>query len=367
MIKVLENFKKSWTSLDKWIFFSTLLLMIIGILLTLSSSVIYSNKLNISDNYLIKKHLLILPLSIFIILFLSNLSPEKIVIFSFLTFSIFLVLSLMPYFLSSEVKGANRWINIFNFSVQPSEFLKPTFVIVTSTLLSRFQKKHDNSLKINISILVLIGIVLFIQPDFGMFLLIFLTWFLQLTLFGISIKVIFLLILLGLITITFAYFSLSHVKFRIDSFFNFSYGDNYQVHKSIDSFTSGGFFGQGIGAGKISPYLPDVYSDFILSLAAEELGLIFVIFIIIIYSFIFLRSIYHSKNKKDLFLFLSISGLAIIFILQAIINIFSTLNLIPTKGMTLPFLSYGGSSLLSCAILIGFILSLSKKKYHERK
>ena len=111
--------------------------------------------------------------------------------------------------------------------------------------------------------------------------------------------------------------------------------------------------------------MPDVYSDFILSLAAEELGLISVLVVVILYSFIFYRSIYHSTRKNDIFYFLSISGLAIIFILQTMINIFSTLNLIPTKGMTLPFLSYGGSSLISCAILIGFILSLSKKKYEK--
>ena len=365
MNSILDQIKFWWLSLDRWIVFSIILLMIIGIFLILSSSSIYANRLDISENYLIKRHLFILPICICIIIALTNFSVEKIVIFSFITFSVSLVLSIIPNFVFNEIKGASRWISLYGFSIQPSEFLKPTFVIVTATLLSRFQKKKDNSLKINIFLLSLIGLVLFFQPDFGMFLLILLTWFSQLILFGVSKKTIFFLLLLSLIFIILAYVALDHVRFRIDNYFQPDTGDNYQVHKSIDSFTNGGFFGQGLGAGEVSHYLPDVYSDFILSLAAEELGLISVLVVVILYSFIFYRSIYHSTRKNDIFYFLSISGLAIIFILQTMINIFSTLNLIPTKGMTLPFLSYGGSSLISCAILIGFILSLSKKKYEK--
>lgn len=365
MNSILDQIKFWWLSLDRWIVFSIILLMIIGIFLILSSSSIYANRLDISENYLIKRHLFILPLCICIMIVLTNLSVEKIVIFSFITFSVSLVLSTIPNFLFNEIKGASRWINLYGFSIQPSEFLKPTFVIVTATLLTRFQKKKDNSLKINIFLLSLIGSVLFFQPDFGMFLLILLTWFSQLILFGVSKKTIFFLLLLSLMIIILAYVALDHVRFRIDNYFQPTTGDNYQVHKSIDSFTNGGFFGKGLGAGEVSHNLPDVYSDFILSLAAEELGLISVLIVVILYTFIFYRSIYHSTRKNDIFRFLSISGLAIIFILQTMINIFSTLNLIPTKGMTLPFLSYGGSSLISCAILIGFILSLSKIKYEK--
>ncbi len=365
MNSFLYQIKLWWLSLDRWIVFSIILLMIIGIFLILSSSSIYANRLDISENYLIKRHLIILPICIFIMIILTNLSVEKIVIFSFIIFSVSLVLSIIPNFVSYEIKGASRWISIYGFSIQPSEFLKPTFVIVTATLLTRFQKKKDNSLKINVFLLSLIGSVLFFQPDFGMFLLILLTWFAQLILFGVSKKIIFLLLFLSLIIIILAYVTLDHVKFRIDNYLQPATGDNYQIHKSIDSFTNGGFFGQGLGAGEVSRFLPDVYSDFILSLAAEELGLICVLIVIILYTFIFYRSIYHSTRKNDIFYFLSISGLAIIFILQTMINICSTLNLIPTKGMTLPFLSYGGSSLISCAILIGFILSLSKIKYEK--
>lgn len=366
MNSLLSNFKLWWKSLDQWILFSTIILIVIGIFLVLSSSIIYGNKLGVNEHYLIRKHLFFIPFCLFIILFFSIFSKENVVMFSFIAFFLFLLLSVIPNFISSEIKGASRWLKVHNLSIQPSEFIKPTFIIVTSTLLTRFQKKHDNSLKINIILLFIIGIILLSQPDFGMFLLISLTWFLQLTLFGISKRIMSALVLLGSVVLFFAYKTLNHVKFRIDSFFEPSIGDKYQINNSIDSFTNGGFFGKGIGAAEISPRIPDVYSDFILSLAAEEFGLVSVFIILTLYGLIFFRSIFHVQKQNDLFFFLSLSGLIIMFITQIMINIFSTLNLIPTKGMTLPFLSYGGSSLISCSVLIGFILSFSKKNDEKR-
>ena len=359
----MKNIKSWWLSIDKWILYSTLGLILVGFFLILSSSSIYSEKLSINTDYLFKKHLIMLPFAILIILMTSCLPIEKIIIFSFVLFVICLILSVIPIFFFSQLKGANRWINIFNFSLQPSEFLKPTFVIVTSTLLTRFYRKRDHSMKVCFFMILSISIILLKQPDFGMFVLIFITWFLQIILFGIEFYTFFLLSLFGIIIFFIAYSFLDHVKFRIDNFFNSNLGDNYQISKSIDSFVSGGFFGQGIGGNKVSQSLPDVHSDFIFSLAAEELGFFFLCFILSLYFIIFLRSIYYSYNQKSLFKLLSISGLSIIFFLQSILNILNTIGLIPTTGMTLPFLSYGGSSLLSCAITIGLILSISKKNY----
>ena len=359
----MKNIKYWWLSIDKWIFYSTLVLILVGFFLILSSSSIYSERLSINSDYLIKKHLIILPFAILLILMTSCLPIEKIIIFSFVFFLIFLILSIVPIFFFNQLKGANRWINIFNFSLQPTEFLKPTFVIVTSTLLTRFHKKKDYSMKVCFLIILSISVILLKQPDFGMFVLIFITWFSQILLFGIKLHTFFLLSLFGVTIFLIAYSFLDHVKFRIDNFLNFNSSDNYQISKSIDSFISGGFFGQGIGGNKVSQSLPDVHSDFIFSLAAEELGFFSLCFILSLYFIIFSRSVYHSYNQKSLFKLLSISGLSIIFFLQSILNILNTIGLIPTTGMTLPFLSYGGSSLLSCAITIGFILSVSKKNY----
>ena len=350
-----------WQSIDKLILFSTFFLLLIGTFLVMSSSLIHADKNFLKEQYLLKKHLYFLPLSLFIILFTTTITREKIVVICSLAFFAFVILSVFPYFFSDEIKGAKRWIKFFGYSLQPSEFLKPTFIIVSSVLLSRFRKKNDYSLNLNFVFLVLIISVLFLQPDFGMSFLIFLSWSIQVFIFGFSLKFIFVVFTFGILTFIFAYYFFSHVKFRIDSFFNINIGDKYQVTKSLEAFSSGGLTGNGIGSAKISNFLPDVQSDFILALAAEELGFITVSIIIALYILIFLRTLYHSFKSSNMFDFLSLSGLAIIFFSQFLINLLSTLSLIPTKGMTLPFISYGGSSMLSCAFLVGLILSISKK------
>tara|TARA_X000000950_G_scaffold258568_1_gene326188 strand:- start:910 stop:2004 length:1095 start_codon:yes stop_codon:yes gene_type:complete len=352
-----------WQSIDKLILSSTLLLLLIGTFLIMSSSLIHAEKNLLNEQYLIKKHLYFLPIAFFIILLTSTMTREKIVLLSVIAFFSFILLSIIPSFFFDEIKGANRWISVFGYSLQPSEFLKPTFVIITATLLSRFQKKKDFSLSLSFILLSLIILVLFLQPDFGMSFLIFLTWFIQVFIFGLSVKLISLIFIFGIFTSIFAYNVFPHVKFRVDSFFQANVGDKYQITKSLEAFSSGGLTGNGIGTAKISNYLPDVQSDFILALAAEELGFFTVMIIILLYSLIFLRSMVYSVKSSNMFDFLSLSGLAIILFLQFLINILSTLSLIPTKGMTLPFISYGGSSLLSCAFLVGLILSLSKKGY----
>ena len=218
------------------------------------------------------------------------------------------------------------------------------------------------SFNINLLLLSLIGLALISQPDFGMFVLIFITWFSQIILLGVSIKIILFLTVFGIIISLLSYISHSHIRFRINNFFDKSVGDNYQINLSLDAFSSGGFFGKGIGTGTFSKKLPDAHSDFIFSIASEELGFFFSCLIILIYLIIFYRVTISILKIDNLFIFLATSGLSLIFVFQSLINISSAMNLIPTKGMTLPFLSYGGSSLLSCSIIIGSILSLTKKR-----
>tara|TARA_B100000989_G_scaffold163275_2_gene121981 strand:- start:5144 stop:6235 length:1092 start_codon:yes stop_codon:yes gene_type:complete len=358
-----QKIKIWWQSIDKWILSSTLLLLLLGTFLIMSSSLIHAEKNSLEEQLLIKKHLFFLLLTLTIILSTTIFKREKIVLICGILCLIFLFLSIFPSFFFNEIKGANRWINIFGYSLQPSEFLKPTFVIISATLLSRFQKKKDFSLSVNFVLLLFIILVLFLQPDFGMSFLIFVTWSVQVFMYGLSLKLILIIFIFGTFMFTFAYNYFPHVKFRIDSFLNVDVGDKYQVNKSLEAFSSGGLTGNGIGTAKISNSLPDVQSDFILALAAEEMGFITVLIIIMLFSLIFLRSLTYSFNSSNMFDFLSLSGLAIVFFLQFLINLLSTLSLIPTKGMTLPFISYGGSSMLSCGLLIGLILSLSRKRY----
>ena len=360
MKNIILEIRHWWNSLDKFILFSTIFLITVGFILVFSASQITTSKYGWMENHLLKKHIIFGFLGILIIIVLTTFSIKNLIILCCLTLAISSILSLAAVLFFPELKGASRWIKLFNFSFQPSEFLKPSFIVVSSLLLNRYKNKEDNSLFINIAILVLISSILLLQPDFGMFLLLVSTWFLSVLITQISIKVISLLFLTFMITFLSCYFLLEHVQFRINNFF-FNIGDNYQISKSLDSIQNGGLFGKGIGQSEISRNLPDVHSDFIFALAVEELGIIFVIIILLVYLLLYCRIYFISLKEKNFFIFSSLLGLSSILIFQTLINISSTLNLLPTKGMTLPFISYGGSSMISSSIIIGLLLSLTKK------
>jgi len=203
------------------------------------------------------------------------------------------------------------------------------------------------------------------QPDFGMFILICVVWVIQLLTINIKPKILYPIISIIFGIFLLCFFILDHVRFRIMNYLFSGIGDNYQITKSIDSFKSGGFFGQGIGEGVISKKLPDSHSDFVYALISEELGISVAIIILFMYVIPYIRIHYICQRSSNLFMITSLTGLSNIFLFQTIINISSTLNIIPTKGMTLPFISYGGSSLLSSALLIGFTLALIKDGFNE--
>ena len=355
-----NKIKNWWNDLDKYILIPTFILISIGVILVFSASQVLGSKYEVSQYFLIKKHIIFVMIGVFTILILSTLSPKNIIFCSIIILTSAIILSTIAIFFFSEFKGASRWIKLSNFSLQPSELFKPSFIVVSALLFSRYKNKNDNSIIYNIVLLLIISCILISQPDFGMFILLFIVWFTQLIMARINLKIISFMIFSFISTLVFCFFFLDHVQFRLKNFF-LNIGDNYQISKSLESFSSGGFFGKGLGAGKISKALPDVHSDFIFALAGEELGIIFISFILLIYLFIFWRVYLISVNEKNFFNFSALIGLSNIFIFQTIINVSSSLKIFPTKGMTLPFISYGGSSMLSCSILIGFILSLTKK------
>ena len=360
----MNNIRKTrlniFNDLDKWIFLPALVLLLIGIFAVFSASTRIDEKYDL----LFKKHLIFCTLSLFLIFFLSKLSLKNLIILSIFFFLIsFVMLTTTIFF--SETKGASRWIEIFGFSFQPSEILKPSFVIISSLLLSRYKAKGDLSFLINLIIFVLISILLLKQPDFGMFLLISFVWLIQILNTKLNLKFVLIIISSFLLVFILSYLSLDHVRFRINNFFFSNIGDNYQITKSLESFANGGFFGQGLGNGVISKNLPDAHSDFIYALIGEEFGFLTVFFIILLYMTLYLRVFIIAHNTKNFFIFNSITGLTNIVIFQAIINISSSLNILPTKGMTLPLISYGGSSLISSSIIVGFILVLIRMLKNE--
>ena len=351
-----DNIVNFFSNLDKVIFFSVILLMFVGVFAVFSASTRIDEKYDL----LFKKHLFFCFLGFFIICFLSNFSIKNLIFISIFFFCFSLCLSLSTIIFFPETKGASRWIKLVGFSFQPSEIIKPSFIIISSLLLSRFKTKNDLSFIINVLIFFLIGLILLRQPDFGMFLLLFLVWIIQIFNSRLDIKILTSIILTFFGVFVTCYFLLDHVRFRINNFLFGNVGDNYQINKSLESFANGGLFGQGLGNGNISKSLPDAHSDFIFALIGEEFGIFSILIIICLYLIIYLRIYFICHKTSNFFVLNSTLGLGNIFIFQTIINISTSINLLPTKGMTLPFISYGGSSFLSNAIIIGFIMVLLK-------
>ena len=346
---------------DKWVFFPVLILLIVGIFAVFSASTRIDEKYDL----LFKKHFIFCLISLVMIYFFSQLSMKNLILLSISIFTVSFFLMCLTIFFFPETKGATRWIKLFNISLQPSEIIKPVFVIISSLLLSRYKSKQDYSFLVNILIFLLVSAILLTQPDFGMFLLIASVWIIQVINSDLNTKTTIKILLSFFFIILLSYIFIDHVQFRIHNFFFSDVGDNYQIKKSLESFANGGLFGKGFGYGVVSKNLPDAHSDFIFALIGEEFGFAVITIIIFSYISIYLRTFIISQKTNNFFILNSLTGLANIFIFQTIINISSSLNILPTKGMTLPFISYGGSSLISNAILISFILVLIKNIKNE--
>ena len=348
------NIKIFWNSIDRLNFILIFTLGLLGVLLSFT----------VNQNFLfINRHTVFFILGMLIILFLSqqnNKNIRRIALFGFITL-IILLLSL--YFFEYEVKGSKRWLRILSFSFQPSEVVKPFFIILTSWGISQSIKGKKYFLLLTfVSFLALILLVL-LQPDLGMTILIASTFFCQLFIAGLPMMLVLYGLALILSLSVLSYFFLDHVKRRIDSFLGNA--DTYQIDLSLRAFKSGGIFGKGPGQGDLKEKIPDANTDFIFAVAGEELGLIFCLIILIIIFSIVIKTLLNVLKVDNPYKIIAISGLICSFGLQSLINIFSALGMIPTKGMTLPFVSYGGSSMLATSILFGFLLSLTNINNEE--
>ena len=351
-----------WSTIDKLVLIPTLALLLFGIISISSITQHLSGKFYFSSDILLKKHLIFCVIGLVIIFVISQFTLKNLIFFSFFLFTLSIILCLVAIIFFPETKGANRWIRFLNFSFQPSELLKPSFIVISSVLLGRYKLKDDYSLFLNIFFLIIISLLLIRQPDFGMFILIFAAWLVQVLSSNIKIKIIIPIVICFVLVFLVCFLSLEHVRFRIMDFLFSDIGDNYQISKSLNSFQNGGLFGKGIGEGTIAKNLPDVHSDFIFALIGEELGGAFALLILGLYLIVYIRVHIISQKSNNFFIVASLTGLANILLFQVIINISSVLNIIPTKGMTLPFISYGGSSFISSSIIIGFLLLLIREE-----
>jgi len=369
-----SNIALWWWTIDRYLLTGFFILLLIGFFLVMASSQHLTQSLNLSSHHFTLRHILFGTLSIPIIISFSILNQRQIKIISILGMVISILLIFSTVIDGDKIKGAQRWLYIGNISFQPSEVCKPFFIIFNAWVLSLWAEKKDFPGWIwSITSISIISALLLLQPDLGMTILFIFTWGFQLFITGIPLIIIIFLIISFPIFMIISYHNFDHVKIRIDSFIE---GTTYQVSKSLQSFEAGGLLGKGPGEGLYKKSLPDAHSDFVFAVAAEEYGALICSFIIIIYASIILRTLFYTIRNDNLFLILAIAGLAFQFGFQSLIHMASNTDLIPTKGMTLPFLSYGGSSILASAIIAGMLLGLTRtnnslvpitRQFHEKK
>lgn len=338
-----------------------LVLIVFGIALVTTASAPVAEHLGLWHYHFLVRHLLFLAPCLVLLFGVSFLDKRTVWRVGTVGFGLCVLSMIYVVFNGVEIKGAQRWIHLFGFSIQPSEFIKPLFLIVSAWLMSL--QKTRGMAHGNIVAAALYGFVialLLLQPDLGMTIIVTLSWAAQIFLAGMPFRWMLGFLLIAVVGMCVAYMSFSHVQSRIDRFLDPDSGDNFQVEKSIEAFQSGGVLGAGPGQGHVKLYLPDAHADFIFSVAGEELGLIFVFVIMGIFTFVLLRGFNRLMDDEDIFSVLAVGGLLTMFGLQALVHMGSSLNLLPAKGMTLPFISYGGSSLVAMGFAMGAVLALSR-------
>ncbi len=331
--------------------------------MSMAASPAVAERLGYAPLHFAERHLVMVPLALAIILGVSLLTPRSVRRLAFIGFALALVGVALTFVIGAEIKGARRWINLPGFSLQPSEFVKPTFTIVAAWLFAE-QKERPRfpANAISIALFVAFVVMLFKQPDLGMAVVVAVVWFAQFFMAGLRLYWAAAGTLVGLAGFVGAYVWLPHVASRINRFLDPAAGDSYQVNRSIEAFANGGLWGRGPGEGTVKDVLPDAHADFVFAVAGEEFGLVVCVIIVGVFAFIVLRGFSRLLQEGNLFVLLSATGLLIQFGLQAVINMASSLHLIPTKGMTLPFLSYGGSSMLALALGMGMMLALTRRR-----
>ncbi|MBL0849036.1 MAG: cell division protein FtsW [Candidatus Liberibacter ctenarytainae] len=354
-----------WT-VDWFFLIAFLSLLGIGFLLSFASSPSVAEKLGLDSFYFVKRHALFLFPSIVIMILFSFFSPKQVRNSACILLFVSLVMMVLALFLGIEIKGAKRWVYFAGTSVQPSEFMKPAFIIVCAWLFSEQMRQPEISG--NIFSLILFGIIvalLIAQPDFGQSILISLIWGCMFFITGVLWFWVIMFGFCGMISLILAYKMMPHVAIRIDYFLT-GIGDSFQVDNSREAIIHGGWFGQGPGGGIMKRIIPDSHTDFVFSVAAEEFGILFCIVILCIFTFIVMRAFMYSLRETDDFARLAIYGLALQIGFQAFFNIGVNLNLLPTKGITIPAISYGGSSMLGICITAGYLLALTSRHPTKR-
>jgi cell division protein FtsW len=352
-----------WRTIDRLTLAALGALMLGGIVLCLAASPPVAARIGLDPFHFVNRQVLFLVPAAAVLIATSFLSPREIRKLALIVFAVSLVLvAATPYF-GAEIKGARRWLTIVGMNIQPSEFLKPAFVILIAWLFGESVKRPDmpaNTVAL-VLLIVVVGLLV-LQPDFGQTMLITLVWGALFYMAGM--RFIWVLGLgatasVGLVT---AFYTVPHVAQRINRFLDPSSGDTFNIDIATESFVRGGWFGRGPGEGTIKRILPEGHTDFVFAVAGEEFGVVLCLILVALFAFIVIRALLKAMRNDDPFIRFAAAGLAILFGLQSAINMAVNLHLMPAKGMTLPFISYGGSSLISLAYGMGMLIALTRER-----
>ncbi|MEO6607492.1 MAG: putative lipid II flippase FtsW [Aestuariivirga sp.] len=352
-----------WFTIDRALLSSILLLMAMGVLISMAASPPVAERIGLDSFHFIKSQLFFNFIGVGILLAMSFLDPQNIRRAGIVTFVGAAVLMLAALKFGPEIKGAHRWINLGPLNLQPSELAKPGFVIFAAWFLSdRVRRPDMPGPQIAFTAAGVLLLLLVLQPDFGQTALVTLTFGAMLLVFGIPWIVVGGLGALTVAAMAASYVLVPHVASRIDRFLHPTSGDTFQTDTAIEAFNNGGLLGTGPGGGVAKLVLPDAHTDFTFSVVGEEFGFIACVALMVVFFFIIIRVLIRARSEADPFAALAMTGLAAMFGLQACINMGVNVALLPAKGMTLPFISYGGSSLMGTALAMGFILALARRR-----
>ncbi len=352
-----------WWTVDRWLLFAVLVLLGVGTVLVMAASPAVADRLGLDTFFFARRQVVFLLAALAVMATVALLTPLGVRRVAALGFVLALALSVLALIIGEDINGARRWLEIGPFLLQPSELLKPTFVVVTAWMLAEEQRHSGFPGKaVTAGLLALVCALLLAQPDIGMVVLVAAVWISQVFTAGLAFPWIAGFGFVALAGGIACYALLPHVASRIDRFIDPAGGDSYQVDTALQAFGMGGFFGRGPGEGVVKQVLPDAHTDFIFAVAGEEFGALTCLVLVGLFAVIVLRGLGRILQQENYFVLLAASGLLTQFGLQAVINMGVNLNLLPAKGMTLPFISYGGSSLVALALGMGMVLALTRRR-----
>ena len=352
-----------WWTVDRLLLAAFITLMLGGVILSLAASPPVAARIGLDPFHFFNRHVMFLLPSLLVMLGVSFLSPRQVRRSALIVFTISVALVVATLLFGPEVKGAKRWITILGINIQESESLKPAFVVLVAWLFAESAKRPEMpATSMALALLLMTVTLLVLEPDFGQTMLLLMVWGALFFIAGMRMIWVFGLMGAGAVGLFGAYMMVPHVAGRIKRFMDPASGDTFQVDTAMEAFTHGGWFGQGPGEGTVKRILPDSHTDFVFAVAAEEFGIILCLALLALFAFIVIRSLSRAYASEDLFARFAAAGLAIMFGIQASINMAVNLHLMPAKGMTLPFISYGGSSMISLAYGVGMLLALTRQR-----